>query len=253
MLSFADFQREVTQVCLAATEHSDVALAGAGAIREHGLTTRQTEDIDLFTANTSPDTFKATSDALRQALEAHGLHVTVLRTSSLYNQLLVSNGTHEIEIDLAADWRKHPPTRLAIGNVLNELDAAASKVNALYSRAETRDFLDVDAIRRTGRFTDAALLRATSDRDPGFSIDRFAEQLKLVKRIPQSEVHYYNITAESFAAIQDRTLRWANDLTRSHSDDAWLIELLQRQAGQLDQESKPPHNQPGDTDNGRDR
>lgn len=93
----------MTQICLAATEHADVALAGAGAIREHGLTTHQTEDIDLFTANTSPDTFKATSGALRQALEAHGLHVTVLRTSSPYAQFLVSNDTHEIEIDLAAD------------------------------------------------------------------------------------------------------------------------------------------------------
>lgn len=103
MLSFAHFQREVTQACLAATEHADVALAGAGTCREHGLTTHQTEDIDLFTANTSPDTFKATSGALRQALEVHGLHVTVLRTSSPYAQFLVSNDTHEIEIDLAAD------------------------------------------------------------------------------------------------------------------------------------------------------
>ena len=91
--------------------------------------------------------------------------MSILHASSLYTQFLVSNDTHEIEIDLATDWRKHPPTRLAIGNVLNELDAAVSKVNALYSRAETRDFLDVDAIRRTDRFTDAALLRATSDRD----------------------------------------------------------------------------------------
>jgi len=42
------FQTEVTRLLLEAVENSGFVLAGAGAVRAHGLTDRPTEDIDLF-------------------------------------------------------------------------------------------------------------------------------------------------------------------------------------------------------------
>lgn len=43
-------QRRVARLALeAAGEDAGFALAGAGAIREHGLSDRPTEDVDLFT------------------------------------------------------------------------------------------------------------------------------------------------------------------------------------------------------------
>ena len=50
MSSEVEFQRTVTALALEALAGFGFALAGAGAIREHGLLTRPTQDIDLFTA-----------------------------------------------------------------------------------------------------------------------------------------------------------------------------------------------------------
>ncbi|KQQ20731.1 hypothetical protein ASF48_09025 [Rathayibacter sp. Leaf299] len=47
-----DLQREITRVALDALEGTAFALAGSGAIREHGVIDRLTEDVDLFTSNT---------------------------------------------------------------------------------------------------------------------------------------------------------------------------------------------------------
>ncbi|SHE24479.1 hypothetical protein [Actinomyces glycerinitolerans] len=46
-------QRRITRLALeAAGEESGFTLAGSGAIREHGLIDRHTEDVDLFTVET---------------------------------------------------------------------------------------------------------------------------------------------------------------------------------------------------------
>jgi predicted nucleotidyltransferase component of viral defense system len=62
---------------------------------------------------------------------------------------------------MGVDWRKHPPVQLAIGPVLDADDAVANKVCALFGRAEVRDYIDVDAVLASGRYTkaDRALIR----------------------------------------------------------------------------------------------
>jgi hypothetical protein len=110
---------------LAVISGDDFALAGSGAIREHGRIDRPTLDIDLFT---------------------------------------IQGGTGR---SLLARGRSGPGTG---GRVAN-------KVGALYSRAAARDYLDVDVIRQSGRFTDAELLRLATEHDPGFDQATFAEQL----------------------------------------------------------------------------
>ena len=80
------------------------------------------------------------------------------------------------KVELGIDWRAHAPTVLAIGPVLHPDDAVANKVGALYSRAQTRDYIDVDAALRSGRlpiaeFTAYGLnevdVTALSGRSPG--------------------------------------------------------------------------------------
>jgi len=45
-------------------------------------------------------------------------------------------------------------------------------------RCEVRDFLDVDAVRSPGRFSDYDLLAATSERDAGFDLELSVRQLR---------------------------------------------------------------------------
>jgi hypothetical protein len=57
MERFELVQREIAKAALSFVHDSDFALAGSGAIREHGLISRPTEDIDLFTTNTDAVSF----------------------------------------------------------------------------------------------------------------------------------------------------------------------------------------------------
>jgi hypothetical protein len=67
-----------------------------------------------------------------------------------------------------ADWRAHDPVQLAVGPVLHSDDAVANKVCALFGRALPRDFLDVDAVIMSGRYTREQLLELAAEADHGF-------------------------------------------------------------------------------------
>ncbi|WP_140399939.1 hypothetical protein [Aeromicrobium sp. PE09-221] len=71
-------------------------------------------------------------------------------------------------MDFAVNWRADVPVHLGIGPVLTERDAVAGKLSAAYSRGEIRDYLDLDAIRRSARYTDDELLSLGHEHDVGF-------------------------------------------------------------------------------------
>jgi hypothetical protein len=101
---------------------------------------------------------------------------------------------------------------LAIGPVLSLEDAVGNKLSALYSRAYPRDFLDVDSIRASGKFTDADLIRAAIERDPGFEVPMFVTQLELVHRVLPEQVSQYNVDADQLNGIKNRFDVWASTL-----------------------------------------
>jgi hypothetical protein len=99
-----------------------------------------------------------------------------------------------------------------VGPVLSLDDAVGSKIGTLYSRGEVRDYLDVDAIRSSGRFSDDQLLTAAADRDPGFRLDMFLWRLDGARLISPDDVERYRVTAAQLAALQSRYDRLATDL-----------------------------------------
>lgn len=107
---------------------------------------------------------------------------------------------------------------LAIGPVLSLEDAVGNKLSALYSRAYARDFLDVDSIRASGKFTDAELIRSAIERDPGFEVPMFVRQLALVHRVLPEQVSQYNVDADQLDAIKNRFDVWASTLVEEISD-----------------------------------
>lgn len=208
-----DAQREVARLALAAVAGRGFALAGSGAIREHGLVDRPTRDVDLFTDQLDEASFGSAVDAVAGSLRARGMVVREMRRAPQFAQLHVVTDTDgSVEVDLGVDWRSREPVTLAVGPVLSVLDAVASKVGALYSRTEARDFLDVDAIRSSGRFTDAELLAAVTDRDPGFEVAMFATQLAAVRTTGAREVARYGVDTAAWAGVVDRLGAWADRL-----------------------------------------
>ncbi len=208
-----EHQWEAARILLQAMAGRGFALAGSGAIREHGITQRPTSDVDLFTADTAPEAFAEAVGAGLDALRANGYRVEVARRADQFARFAANTPDgYSFDIDMGVDWRSHPPVIFPVGPVLNIEDAVASKVGALYSRGEPRDFLDVDAIRRSGRFTDEELLEAASDHDPGFDAAMFAQQLILVDRLRPDDVSEYGFTAEDLAGVQRRLRAWIREL-----------------------------------------
>lgn len=131
-------------------------------------------------------------------------------------------------MDLAVDWREREPVTLSVGPVLSIEDAIGSKVNALYSRAEARDYLDVEAIRASGHVTDAQLLAAAAARDAGFDETMFVRQLEQVQRIRPERVARYGVDADQLEAIKGRFSQWSTELRGQAASDAALAEKIRR-------------------------
>ncbi|MBK5238982.1 MAG: hypothetical protein JJE28_07730 [Actinomycetales bacterium] len=61
-----EVQRDVTKLALSVLGGFAFALAGSGAIREHGILDRLTRDIDLFTDNPDEIAFSTAVELLTQ-------------------------------------------------------------------------------------------------------------------------------------------------------------------------------------------
>lgn len=205
-----ELQREVTRLSLVALSGTAFVLAGSGAIREHGIVDRPTEDVDLFTSDMSTAAFTAAVDSVTHWLTREGFTVVEVRRADLFARLEVATEDgRQIDIDMGVDWREADPAILEIGPVLSLGDAVGNKISALYSRAYPRDFLDADAIRRSGHFSDDELIAAALERDPGFEVRMFREQLLLVRRLKFSQVEQYGISEQQFDEVVIRCAEWA--------------------------------------------
>jgi len=154
------FIRDVTRTALSVAGGAGFVLAGSGAIREHGLTSRPTYDVDLFAESTlAGKDFVAVVDRTVDAFEERGWTVVWVKRGETFVQLTVSDVSgRAVGVDFGVDWRAESPALLSVGPVLAIEDAVGNKVAAAFSRAEIRDLLDIDSIRRSGAFSDEELL-----------------------------------------------------------------------------------------------
>ena len=110
-----------------------------------------------------------------------------------FARLDVRSAAESAKVELGLDWRKNKPISLAVGPVLHADDAVANKVCALFGRAEVRDYVDVDAILASGRYTEDELLDLAADHDPGFDRSWFAEALAAIDRLPDRLFQPYGL------------------------------------------------------------
>jgi hypothetical protein len=209
--------RTIAEIALAAAGSYGLALAGGYAVRAHGFGSRPSGDVDLFTDWQRRADFPAATDAVIAALEKHGYTVNVAIRGDTFARLLVQPpgdgaDAEPEKVELAADWRAHPPVLLAVGPVLHPDDAVANKMCALYGRALARDFLDVDAAVTSGRYTRERLLELAANADAGFDLVLFAHALGALAQITDAAFAEYDTSPKETALLRQRFARWRAEL-----------------------------------------
>ena len=99
-----------------------------------------------------------------------------------------------------------------IGPVLHMDDVVTGKMSALFTRAEPRDFLDVDAAVVTGYYTRERLLELAVQADAGFDRRIFADLLTMLQRYPDRRFAAYKATPDHIAAMRKRFENWRDQL-----------------------------------------
>ncbi|MEU0547644.1 nucleotidyl transferase AbiEii/AbiGii toxin family protein [Micromonospora sp. NPDC005979] len=209
------FHERLARTGLAAADRYGFALAGGYAVQAAGLVERPSEDVDLFTAWDRRDEFTAAVVAVVHAYRGDGLTVETERQYDTFARLAVTDGVRASKVELGVDWRANDPILMAIGPVLHPDDAVANKMSALYGRAFARDFIDIDATLRSGRYTRDALvaLVALAQRaDRGFDPRIFADALGQANELDPDDFAQYGVTGPALDDLRSRFAEWRRDL-----------------------------------------
>src|SRR5882757_9239694 len=214
------FHARLARVSLAVAERYGFCLAGGYAVQAHGFIERRSEDIDLFTTMAAEADFPDAVEAVAAALRADGLDVTVQRNGPTFARLAVAglDDGASARVELGVDWRAFPPGRLEIGPVLHPADAVANKLCALFGRAEVRDYIDVDGIVRSCRYSLPELIRLATEHDPGFDARIFTEALDAVQRLADSAFEVYDMSPAEALALKKRIVRYAAQIRTAEAD-----------------------------------
>jgi len=210
-----EYHETLARTGLAVAQQYGFALAGGYAVQAAGLLVRPTEDIDLFTAWERRDEFAAAVSAVVDAYLADGLSVETEHHHDAFVRLTVSDGERTAKVELAVDTRANEPIHMTVGPVLHPDDAVANKMNALYERALARDFIDIDAALRSGRYDRATLLHLIERADLGFDRRMFAEALGQVHNLDPDDFADYGVDGERLEDLRDRFEAWRQDLLRN--------------------------------------
>ncbi|MGH3158418.1 MAG: nucleotidyl transferase AbiEii/AbiGii toxin family protein [Streptosporangiaceae bacterium] len=207
------FHERLARVALDAAGPFGFVLAGGYAVQVHGFLDRLSSDVDLFAEARAEFEFTQAVDVVIAAYLREGLKVDAELRRASVARLNVRSATDSAKVELGLDWREKEPIQLEVGPVLHVDDAVANKVCALFGRAEVRDYIDVDAILASGRYTEHELLGLAADHDPGFSQSLFAEALTAIDRLPDSLFQPYGLSPEDTSALRERMRSWARRIS----------------------------------------
>ncbi|BCL14762.1 nucleotidyl transferase AbiEii/AbiGii toxin family protein [Micromonospora sagamiensis] len=206
------FHERLARTGLGATHRYGFALAGGYAVQAAGLLERPSEDVDLFTAWDRREEFADAVTAVVHAYRDDGLKVGVERQYDTFARLAVSDGLRVSKVELGVDWRANEPILMAIGPVLHPDDAVANKMSALYGRAFARDFVDIDATLRSGRYTREVLLSLAQRADRGFDRRVFADALGQACVLDPDDFAQYGITDQALDDLHRQFAAWRREL-----------------------------------------
>jgi hypothetical protein len=199
----------------AAAKHG-FALGGGNALIAHGIVDRPTEDVDLFTDE--DDGVTAAAGAVEQAIQAAGFEAERQDTiggladvfygmgDGLAEWIITEPGGRQMMLQMAYFDRDRRPVTMDVGPVLDLEDVVGSKVCALASRVEPRDFVDTAAA--LGRYSVDQLIGFARRLDAGLTDQEFADAGSLLDQLDDAVFARYGLSSQDVARLRERMAAW---------------------------------------------
>jgi Nucleotidyl transferase AbiEii toxin, Type IV TA system len=211
-----ELHHQVTAIVLRAAARHGFALGGGNALIAHGVIDRPTEDVDLFT-NEDDGVTLAAEDA-EAALRAAGFEAERQDKTAgladvfdgmgegLAEWIITAPGGRQMMLQMAYFDRDRRPVIMDVGPVLDLDDVVGSKVCALASRVEPRDYVDTAAA--LGRYTVDQLIGFAKGLDPGLTDRDFADAGRRLDHLPDTMFTRYGLTPQDVAHLRQQLAPW---------------------------------------------
>ena len=211
-----ELQRAVATIALRAAARHGFALAGGNALIAHGIVDRPTDDVDLFSDQETA--VAAAAEAVQDALVAAGFEAERRDQSGglgdifygmgdgLAEWIITAPGGEQTMLQMAYFDRTRGPVTMDVGPVLDLEDLAGSKVCALASRVEPRDYIDTAAALQ--RYSVGQLISFARRMDPGLEDRDFADAGAQLDRMPDGVFARYGLAPQDVARLRDQFAAW---------------------------------------------
>ena len=211
-----ELHRQVAVIALRAAAGYGFALGGGNALIQHGVISRPTQDVDLFTDHETGvlAASRAVEAALREAGfqaerqdEAAGLaEIFPDIGQGLAEWIITAPGGAQMVLQMAYFDRTREPVITDVGPVLDLEDAVGGKVCALASRAYDRDYVDTAAA--LGRYSVAQVIGFARRLDPGLEDRDFSDAGRRLDRMDDEAFARFGLGASDVAVLRARFAAW---------------------------------------------
>jgi hypothetical protein len=214
-------QKRLVPVVAAVGRRYDLALGGSLALQALGIIERPTEDFDTYSRSSDPALYEAVERDIVSACRQAKLSASVSKSMDWFRCIDVSDPVtgEEVKIDVGMMGRTNKPIDdPTFGQVLAIEDQRAAKVDALATRAAARDYLDVDAIVRTGNWRITDIDEYVTKFHPEITRDEWVATLRGVRLVAPAEFAAYAVDGADLSAMSTRFADWARRLSQAPAE-----------------------------------
>jgi len=211
-----ELHRRVAIVALRVSTRYGFALGGGNALIAHGLITRPTQDVDLFTNEETG--VGAAADPVEAALQEAGFEAQredkTAGLSDMFEDLgeglaewtVTAPDGERMMLQMAYFDRAAQPVTMEFGPVLNLEDVVGGKVCALAGRAEPRDYIDTAAALRHYSIED--VIGFARRLDPGLEDRDFADAARRLDQWGDAIFAPFGLSPGDVAALRETFADW---------------------------------------------
>jgi hypothetical protein len=211
-----ELHRRVATIALRVANRYGFALGGGNALIAHGLITRPTQDVDLFTNEEAG--VEAAAGSVEAALRNAGFETEREETADGLSEMfegmddglaewtVTASDGQQIMLQMAYFDRTRQPVTMDVGPVLSLEDVVGGKVCALAGRAEPRDYIDTAAALKRYSIQDA--IRLARRLDPGLEDRDFADAARRLDQWGDGIFAPFGLDAGDIARLRAAFADW---------------------------------------------